>query len=121
MRGSRSCRRRARTRISGRGGGGGGPAAGATHPPPEAGLDTPLSVTAFQAMDAVTLVGAATSAMMSRKFLERRAGIVHRSALTELTVTATMPFPWQVDGDFIDISNELVLSYEPDVLELVVP
>ena len=81
----------------------------------------PLSLTAFQAMDAVTLVGAAASAMMSRKFLERRAGIVHRSALTELTVTATMPFPWQVDGDFIDISNELVLSYEPDVLELVVP
>jgi diacylglycerol kinase family enzyme len=88
---------------------------------PEAGLDTPLSLTAFQAMDAVTLVGAAASAMMSRKFLERRAGIVHRSALTELTVTSTIPFPWQVDGDFIDIANELVLSYEPDVLELVVP
>jgi diacylglycerol kinase family enzyme len=88
---------------------------------PDAGLDTPLSLTAFQSMDALTLIGGAASAMMTRRFFDRRPGIAHRSALTELAVTATNPFPWQVDGDFVDISTELVVTYEPDVLELVVP
>ena len=80
-----------------------------------------MSLTAFQAMDAVTLIGGAASAMMSGRFLAKRAGVVHRGGLTELEVTATRPFPWQVDGDFVAITNRLEISYEPDVLDLVVP
>jgi diacylglycerol kinase family enzyme len=88
---------------------------------PEVGLDTPLSLTAFQAMDPLTLIGGAASAMMSGRFLANRAGVVHRGGLTELDVTATRPFPWQVDGEFGAITNRLEISYEPDVLALVVP
>jgi diacylglycerol kinase family enzyme len=88
---------------------------------PEAGLDTPLSLNAFQAMDAVTLIGGAASAMLSGHFLSRRAGVIHRCGLTELAVTSTRPFPWQVDGDYVGMTNRLELSYEPDVLDLVVP
>lgn len=88
---------------------------------PEAGLDTPLSVTAFQAMDPLTLVGGAASAMFSGRFLARRPGVIHRAALSELDVTATRPFPWQVDGDFVAMTTHLEIAYEPDVLDLVVP
>jgi len=88
---------------------------------PEAGLDTPLSLTAFQAIDAVTLVGGAISAMMSGRFLAQRDGVVHRADLKGLEVTAARPFPWQVDGDYVGVTNRLEFSYEPDVLDLVVP
>jgi diacylglycerol kinase family enzyme len=88
---------------------------------PEAGLDTPLSLTAFQSLDAVTLVGGAISSMLSGRFLAQRAGVVHHRALTQFDVTATRPFPWQVDGDFVGMTNRIEFSYEPDVLDLVVP
>jgi hypothetical protein len=88
---------------------------------PDAGLDTPLSLTAFQAMDAVTLIGGAASAMLSGRFLARRPGVVHRASLTGLEITAMRPFPWQVDGDFVALTTHLEISYEPDILTLVVP
>ena len=88
---------------------------------PEAGLDTPLSLTAFQSMDAVTMIGGAASAMLSGHFLAKRAGVVHRCGLTEFEVSSSRPFPWQVDGDYVGLSNRLEFSYEPDVLDLVVP
>jgi diacylglycerol kinase family enzyme len=88
---------------------------------PEAGLDSALSLNAFQSMSALTLIGGAASAMLSGRFLAHRPGVVHRSGLTELDVTSTRPFPWQVDGDFVAITNRLEISYEPDVLDLVVP
>ncbi|HEX4490142.1 MAG TPA: diacylglycerol kinase family protein [Acidimicrobiia bacterium] len=88
---------------------------------PEAGLDTPLSVNAFQAMDPVTLLAGAGSAMLGGHYLARRPGVVHRSGLTQLEITATRPFPWQVDGDYVAIATRLELGYAPDVLELVLP
>ena len=88
---------------------------------PEAGLDTALSVNAFQAMDAVTLLGGASSAMLSGRFLASRPGVVHRSGLTGLEITATRPFPYQVDGDFVAIATTLELAYEPECLDLIVP
>jgi diacylglycerol kinase family enzyme len=88
---------------------------------PEVGLDTPLSLTAFQSMDTLTMIGGAASAMLSGRFLAHRAGVVHRCWLTDLDVTATRPFPWQVDGDFAGVTTRLEISYEPDVLDLVVP
>ena len=88
---------------------------------PQAGLDVPLALTAFQAMDAITLIGGVASGMMSGRFLERRRGVIHRSGLTELDVTSIRPFPWQVDGEYIAITNRLEIFYEPEVLDLVLP
>jgi diacylglycerol kinase family enzyme len=59
--------------------------------------------------------------MFSGRFLAQRKGVVHRSALSGLDVTATRPFPWQVDGDFVATTTRLEISYEPEVLDLVVP
>ena len=72
-------------------------------------------------MDALTLIGGAASAMLSGRFLAHRAGVVHRCGLTELDVIAARPFPWQVDGDFVGMTTRLEITYEPDVLDLVVP
>jgi diacylglycerol kinase family enzyme len=88
---------------------------------PEAGLDTALSLTAFQSMSPVTLIAGAASAMMSGQYLAHRRGVIHRAGLTDFVVSAIRPFPWQVDGDFVAITNRLEISYEPDVLDLVVP
>ena len=88
---------------------------------PEAGLDTALSLTAFQAMDPLTLVGVAVSSMMSGRFLEHHAGVVHRAGLADFEMTSARPFPWQVDGEFMAITNRIEFSYDPDVLNLVLP
>jgi diacylglycerol kinase family enzyme len=91
------------------------------HVAPHAGFDAPLSLTAFQSMDALTLLGGAASAMLSGRFLGRRPGVAHRTMLSDLEVTATRPFPWQVDGDFVGMTTRLEISHEPDALDLVVP
>ena len=59
--------------------------------------------------------------MFTGRFLAHRNGVVHRSGITELEVTAIRPFPWQVDGDFVATTTRLEVAYEPDVLDLVVP
>jgi diacylglycerol kinase family enzyme len=88
---------------------------------PEASLDTALALTAFRRIDLVSLLGGAGSALMSGRFLARRRQIAHRSNLTELRITGTRPFPYQVDGDFLGEATDLRFRYEPDALTLVVP
>lgn len=88
---------------------------------PEAGLDTPLTVTAFQRLDAPTIIGAAVSAMRSGRFLHHRRGIVHRAEVRSCAVQGHGPFSYQVDGDDLGDTERLQISYEPDSLTLVVP
>ena len=53
--------------------------------------------------------------------LAQRRGVIHRTDLDEIEITSTRPFPWQVDGEFMDITTHLAISYEPDVINLVLP
>jgi diacylglycerol kinase family enzyme len=46
---------------------------------------------------------------------------VHRDGVRRVTFTATEPFPYQVDGDYLGEVTRLDFGYEPDVLTLVVP
>jgi diacylglycerol kinase family enzyme len=85
------------------------------------GLDTPLALTAFRRIDAVTLLGATASSMRSGRFLRHRRGIVQRHGLERLTLNGDTPFPWQVDGDHLGDAAHLDVVYEPDALTLVVP
>ena len=91
------------------------------HIAPEAGLDTPLALTAFRRMDVVTLLGAAASSMGSGRFLRHRRGIVHRTGIERLTINGNGPLPWQVDGDHLGDSTLLEVLHEPAALTLVVP
>ncbi len=93
------------------------------HVAPEAGLDRPLSITAFRRIDVLTLLGGATSAMMSGKFLHSRDGIVHRHDLDAITIEsrAAEGFPWQVDGDDLGNEHRLTIAHEPNCLSLILP
>jgi diacylglycerol kinase family enzyme len=88
---------------------------------PRAGLDQPLSVTAFRALDAFTLLGGWASAMRSGKFLEHRRGVDHRHDLRRILVRSGEPFAYQVDGDDVGDTQQLDIEYEPDALTVVVP
>lgn len=91
------------------------------HLAPSAGLHTPLALTMFRRLDALTLLGGAASGMGTGRFLHRRRGIVHRTELERLVVAGDRPFPWQVDGDYLGEVTRLELAYEPDALTVVVP
>jgi diacylglycerol kinase family enzyme len=84
-------------------------------------LHTPLGVTAFTRLDVVSLLGAAISAMNKGIWLKKRRGIVQRSGLDGLEVEGRGPFPYQVDGDDLGDADRLSITYEPNVLRVVVP
>jgi diacylglycerol kinase family enzyme len=88
---------------------------------PDAGLDRPLALTAFRALDAVTLLGSAASAMRTGRFLAHRRGVDHRQDLHRLIVRSGEPFAYQVDGDDAGDTEQLDIEYEPDALTVVVP
>jgi diacylglycerol kinase family enzyme len=87
----------------------------------EAGLDRPLALTAFRALDAVTLLGAAASAMRKGEFLAQRKGVDQRHDLHRLIVRSGEPFSYQVDGDDAGDTQQLDIEYEPDALTIHVP
>jgi diacylglycerol kinase family enzyme len=88
---------------------------------PTARIDAPLAVTAFRSLDVVTLVGGAASAMASGRFLASRGAVVQRDRLVALRVEGRIPFPYQVDGDFLGNTDGLDIVFEPDAITLVVP
>ena len=88
---------------------------------PKAGIDTRLSLTAFTALHAITLIGGAASAMRTGRFLAKRRDVVAMDDLGRLRFYADTPFPYQVDGDPVDDVKELDVTYVPDALALVLP
>ena len=88
---------------------------------PNADLDTPLALTAFRALDALTLLGGAASAMRKGEFLAHRRGVDHRGDVHRLLIRAATPFSYQVDGDEVGDTQQLDVVYEPDALTVIVP
>jgi diacylglycerol kinase family enzyme len=88
---------------------------------PEAGLDSALSLTAFRTLRFTPILSGAASAMRSGRLLRRHPGILGRSGLDALTIECTAPIPYQVDGDHIGEADCFEVTYEEDLLTLVVP
>jgi diacylglycerol kinase family enzyme len=88
---------------------------------PTTNIETPLGVTAFRSLDAITLLGSAASAMRKGEFLAHRKGVDHRAGVHRMIVRGPEPFPFQVDGDDAGNTQQLELEYEPDALTIVVP
>jgi diacylglycerol kinase family enzyme len=86
-----------------------------------AGLDTPLSLTAFTQLRALSLIGGAASAMRTGKFLHRRKDVVQLDNITALHVRAEAPFAYQVDGDDVGDTDELRIALQPDALTIALP
>lgn len=88
---------------------------------PEAALDRPLAVTAFQSLSAYLLLRGVASALTSGRFVKKASKLVHRADLESFSVVGSRPFPYQVDGDHLGDAERLAVSYEPDSLTLLVP
>jgi hypothetical protein len=78
-------------------------------------------VTAFQSLDAITLIGGAASSMHKGEFLAHRKGVEHRGDVHRMIVRAAEPFAYQVDGDDVGNTEQLDVTYEPDALTIVMP
>jgi diacylglycerol kinase family enzyme len=88
---------------------------------PDAGIDKPLTVTAFRSLDFVTLVGGAFSTMRSGQFLAGREGVDQRGDVHHAVVRSPEPFGFQVDGEDIGDTQQLDITYEADALTIVLP
>ncbi len=90
---------------------------------PEAGLDSGLSILAFQTLALRTVVGTLVASMTGRggPALASRRNIAFAGNLTELDVHGRAPFPYQLDGDYLGEVEDLQLRYQPNLLSLVVP
>jgi diacylglycerol kinase family enzyme len=88
---------------------------------PDATLDSRLTMVTFRSLRLSTLVGGAASALGSGRRLKRDRLIHRRGDLDALTITGHGPIPYQIDGDYLGEVEQLVLRYEPDALELVMP
>jgi len=87
----------------------------------DAGLHTPLALTAFRSLRVMTLLRGAASAMSNGKYLHRTPAIVQRHDLRELRVEGRGAFPYQVDGDDLGDVEHLDIDYEDDTLTIVLP
>lgn len=88
---------------------------------PEAGFDTPLSIVALHDLSASSLLQVVRSSVTSSAGLPHGGSITHWSGVTEASMTAAEPVPYQVDGDLVGRVGSLRLGHEADALRLVFP
>jgi diacylglycerol kinase family enzyme len=86
---------------------------------PGADLDSRLSLVTFRALNLITLLPVALSALRGRGVRGRN--ISDTSDVVAATVKAFAPLPYQVDGDYLGEADHLELRSELDALRLVVP
>jgi len=88
---------------------------------PEATLERGLAVATFRSLSAGTILAAAASALNRGEHLRHQRRLDVRTDVRQVTVTGYGPFPYQVDGEYLGETTELVLRHEPEVLDLVRP
>jgi diacylglycerol kinase family enzyme len=88
---------------------------------PEATLDRGLAMVTLRTLAFGRTMRIIGSALASGKHLRNNRWTDYRHDLTTLTVRGYGPFPYQVDGDHLGDTDELVIRHEPHVLDLVVP
>jgi diacylglycerol kinase family enzyme len=80
-----------------------------------------LVAVTVRTMHLPAVMGLLTSAMGSGKRLRSNRQVDHRPDLQSFTVTGQVPFPYQVDGDYLGMAETLDISYEPHALAIVAP
>lgn len=88
---------------------------------PETGLGTPLAVAVVHDLRLATIGKAFRSTLGGGRDLDRQPGVTVRTSVESVTITASRPFPHQVDGDYLGPVDNLEVSYERSCLDLVVP
>jgi len=89
---------------------------------PQTTLDTPLAVVTFRSLSPTRLGPVFANALGFGRGQVADSGFIdHHTDVTQATITAYHPVPWQVDGDYLGQAEEFHLRHEPDVLDLVIP
>jgi diacylglycerol kinase family enzyme len=91
------------------------------HVAPDTGFDSGLSLVTFRTLDMATMLTMAASALRSGRLLRRHRRLSNAAGLDRISVTAYGPVPYQVDGDYLGMTEHLELSWEPEALTLLVP
>ena len=92
----------------------------ALHLAPDATFDRGLALFSLRSLALSTVLSAASSALASGSRARRHRLSDYRSDLAEVTIRGYGPFPYQVDGDYLGETEELVFRHEPDLLRLVI-
>ncbi len=88
---------------------------------PEATLDRPMSVVTVRSLSPYRLSRLIASTLRSSDGVTTGKGIDVRSDVRDVTLSSETPFPYQLDGDYLGDVTSMHLTWEPDVLRLVVP
>ncbi len=89
---------------------------------PAATLDRGLVAVTFRTMRATAILGSLAGAL--RGGVQASEHLDVRTDLSELTITTTdaqLPFPYQLDGDFLGDTRELRFRHRPNAVRLVRP
>jgi diacylglycerol kinase family enzyme len=88
---------------------------------PETTLERGLAMVTVRTLDFAKTMRIIGSALGNGRHLRTSRWTDHRTDLTKVTVTGYGPFPYQVDGDHLGDTEQLEITHEPDVLDLVMP
>jgi diacylglycerol kinase family enzyme len=88
---------------------------------PDAGLERPLTMLTFRDLALVPTLGYLGKALIGGNRLARDHYVTYHHDQHTIVVTGHGPFPFQVDGDHLGDTEQLTLTWAPDVLRLVVP
>ncbi len=88
---------------------------------PEATLETDLSLIALTKVSATKLGPALFTALRSDQGIPNSKATVHLQGIKKATFIGYKPFPYQLDGEFLDPVAELELESRRDAIRVVVP
>lgn len=88
---------------------------------PEATLDRALTSVAVRTLKLVPTIRLVSSLIRGTHDIADHPLVDYRSDVSDLVVRGHGPFPYQVDGDHLGDTEELVFKWRPNVLSLVVP
>ncbi len=88
---------------------------------PETTLDSPLSIIALTQLSINKLLPAVAKALQSSTGIPNGKSTKHWQDITTAVIKGHRPFPYQLDGEFLEPVTELQLEHKPDAISLVVP
>ena len=94
------------------------------HLAPGVDLDSGLSVVAFTSLSVRSLLGVAGRSLGSGRRVARHPRVWARQGLASAELRADLgagPVPYQVDGDYLGLTEHLSIAHDPGVLDLLVP
>jgi diacylglycerol kinase family enzyme len=86
----------------------------------DASLENRLVVITFRTLSATAIIGALITALKGGG-VQPNEHLVEWTDVSELVVSSTMPFPYQLDGDYLGETTRLEFSHVPEAVQLVYP